>query len=62
MEYMSFRMTCITGTFVLKKVMLCRTARIMGVHVLQECMSSGWHIFQDDVLLECMFYRRTGLT
>ena len=47
LEDMSFRMTCITGTFV--EVMLCKTTCIMEGHVLQECMSSGWHIFQDDV-------------
>ena len=45
----------------------------MGGHVLQECMSSGWHIFQDhvfhwstfsiggQVLLEGMSYRRSTL-
>ena len=46
---MSFKIICITGIFVLREVMLCRKTCIMGGHVLQECMSSGWHIFQDDV-------------
>ena len=47
LEYMSFRMTCIMGTFVIRKVMLCRRTCIMGGHVLQVCMYSGWYIFQD---------------
>ena len=49
MEYMSFRMTCITGAFVLREVILCRRTCTMGGHILQECMSSGWHILEDDV-------------
>ena len=49
LECISFRMTCIMGTFVLREVMLSRRTCIMGGHVSQECMSSGWYIFQDDV-------------
>ena len=33
----------------------------MGGQVLQECMSSGWHILQDNVLQEDMLYKKTGL-
>ena len=63
---MSFKITCIMGTFVLREVTLCRTY-FMGGYV----MSSGWHIFQDDVsywnasftgghvLLEGISYRRS---
>ena len=55
---------------VLREVMLCRRISLIRGHVLQECMSSGWHIFQEDVcycntcftggkvLLEGMSYRR----
>ena len=49
LEYMSFKMTCITGTFISREVMLYRRTCIMRGHVLQVCMYSGCHIFQDDV-------------
>ena len=43
-------MTCLMGAYVLKEVMLCKRAYLMGGHALQKCMSSGWHILRDDVL------------
>ena len=34
-EYMSFRMTSITGTIVLREVMLCRRTCLAEVHVFR---------------------------
>ena len=65
-EYMYFWMTCLTGTSVLRDVMLY-WACIIGGYVLQECMSSGWHIFRMmgptgvHVLQEDWSYLRVGL-
>ena len=63
LEYMSFRMTCLMGAYILREVMLCRRKYLIGGvgggggHVLVECMPSRWHILQDDV-----FYWKTCLT
>ena len=57
LHYMSFKMTCFTGAYILRDVVLCRRKCLMGGHVLVECISSGWHILQDDV-----WYWKTCLT
>ena len=68
LKYMSFRITGTMGRFALGK------SCFLGGHVLQECTSFVWHIFQDDVsywnacftggqiLLEGMSYKKSCLT
>ena len=41
LEYMSFRMTCITETFVLREVMLCWTTCIKGKSCRSACLQNG---------------------
>ena len=43
----SFRITCLTGVYILWKVMLCRRTCLIG-HVMHQCMSPGWHILQEE--------------
>ena len=61
-EDMSFWSTCVLdnmfyGCICLKGDKLCRKKYHMGGHVFVECISSGWHILQDD-----KFYLKTCLT
>ena len=35
-----------SSAYVLREVMLCCRKCLMVGHVLEECMSSGWHILQ----------------
>ena len=44
LDYMSFRMTRVMITYVLREVMLCCKKCLMGGRVLVECTSSGWYI------------------
>ena len=32
-----------------REVVLCRRSCLMGGHAMCQCMSSGWHILQEDV-------------
>ena len=56
-----FKMTCLTGVYVLWEDMFSNRKCLMGGHVLQEDMSSGWHILQEDVSF-WISYRRMCLT
>ena len=64
LEYMSFRMTCLRGTLVLRKVMLCRKMSCRSACLIFQDDASYWNAFftGEHVLLEGISYRRSCLT
>ena len=51
LEYVSFMMTCIMETFVLREIMLCS---FVGGHVLWEDMSSSSACLQNGIFFKMM--------